>query len=120
MLSCLLASDEFYARAQTLISSGTADERYVQALYQVLLSRSGSAASVQSARSGTALCRAQGVAQGFLNSAEFRADQVEGYYEALFNRPGDTAGIAGWVASGADLASILVAFESSPEFMRNG
>src|SRR5262249_42182878 len=45
-LSGLLASQEFYDRAQTLITSGTADERYVQALYRVLLGRAASGGEV--------------------------------------------------------------------------
>ena len=47
VLSQILSSSEFYARAQQLISSGSADERYVQALYQVLLNRNGDAPGVQ-------------------------------------------------------------------------
>src|SRR5207302_855887 len=46
VLSLILGSAEFYDRAQALSSSGTADERYVQALYQLLLNRTGGAVEV--------------------------------------------------------------------------
>src|SRR5205823_8901708 len=39
VLGGLLASDEFFNRAQTLVPSGTPNERFVRALYQLLLER---------------------------------------------------------------------------------
>src|SRR5262249_4036705 len=42
VLSRILGSTEFSDRAQTLVSGATPDQRYVQALYSVLLDRTGS------------------------------------------------------------------------------
>src|SRR5262249_12414773 len=46
VLQGFLASPEFFNRAQTLISSGTANERFVAALYQTALGRVASSAEV--------------------------------------------------------------------------
>jgi hypothetical protein len=116
VLAVILSSPEFYARAQTLIPSGTADERYVQALYQHVLGRAPSAAEVQSMVADLPTAGRTGVALGFLNSTEFRTDQVEGYYNALLHRPGDATGTSGWIHSGLDLAGILTGIQSSTEF----
>jgi hypothetical protein len=120
VLGEVLGSDEFYARAQNLIGSGSADERYVQALYQVLLGRTGDAPSVQSAVGALPSAGRHAVVLGILNSAEFRTDQVAGYYNELLHRPGADTEVSGWVASGLDLATILVSFEASTEFTTGG
>jgi hypothetical protein len=39
VLSSILGSAEFFAHTQTLVASGTADERYLTALYQLLMGR---------------------------------------------------------------------------------
>src|SRR5262249_48823036 len=107
---------EFYDRAQTLVTSGSPDERFVQALYQVLLHRTASDAEVSSHLQGTVVpARRPQVVLDFLLGQEFRRDQFEGYYNALLHRPGD-AGLVGWVASGLDLHGVRVAFESGSEF----
>jgi hypothetical protein len=119
VLAGILVSNEFYARAQTLIGSGTADQQFVQALYQTLLGRSGDAASVQNMVQAVSVVGRQGVVLGFLNSGEFRSDQVEGLYNVLLNRPSD-GGAAGWVSSGGDLTTLVVSFESTSEFVADG
>jgi|GEM_PF-3365952 len=119
-LSNLLASPEFYARAQQLIPSGSADERYVQALYQVLLNRSGETAGVQVQVGALPSVGRQGVALALLASSEFRTDQIEGFYEALLHRPSDAQGLNGWLGSSLDLPSIYVGIASSSELMASG
>jgi hypothetical protein len=120
VLSQVLSSSEFYSRAQTLNASGTADERYVQALYQLLLDRTPNTAEVASWVDVLPTRGRAGVALSFLHSREFRSDQFEGYYNTLLHRPDDPAGLAGWVASGLDLHAVRVGFEASGEFFRNG
>src|SRR5262249_5701530 len=90
---------EFYDRAQTLVGSGSADQRYLRALYQVLLGRSGTAAEVAAWVQALPSVGAQGVAQGFLSSTEYRTDLAGSYYNALLHRPPDPA-LADWVFSG--------------------
>ena len=118
VLSQILGTTEFYDRAQTLISTGTSDERYIQALYLLLLDRQGSTAEVATHIPNGSLSSSDLVARAltFLQGTEFRQDQVEGYYNALLNRPSDQIGLDGWVTSSMDLALIRIGFESTTEF----
>jgi hypothetical protein len=121
VLSQILGGQEFYNRAQTLIPSGTPDQRYVQALYKLLLIRTGSTAEA-SGWIGTGLS-AQGrvtVALGILLSPEYRTDVVAGNYSTLLHRAGSAAEVSSWLSTGLDLRSIRLGFQGSPEFFTNG
>jgi hypothetical protein len=120
VLSTMLGSAEFYDRAQTLSFSGTAEERYVQALYMLLLNRTAAAGEAAAWVGALPLLGLQQVALSFLTSTEFRTDQFAGYYEALLHRPADPTGLDGWAASNIDTAEVRIAFESSPEFFASG
>jgi hypothetical protein len=122
VLSAILSNSghEFYNRAQTLISSGTADERYVKALYFVLLDRSPSAAEVQGWINVLPQIGLQGIALEFLHATEFRTDLFESYYNALLDRPSDAPGLNSLVTSTADTAQVRVDFGGSPEFFNDG
>jgi hypothetical protein len=120
VLRGILGSDEFFNLAQTLVGSGTADERYVQGLYQQLLNRSGTRAEVAYWVNRLPQLGRQGVAQGVLGAPEFRADQFEGYYNALLHRPANQGGITGWVFSNLDINTVRLGFEASAEFLTNG
>jgi hypothetical protein len=120
VLSGLLASTEFFARAQTLFRTGSADERYIEALYQVLLNRTGDAAGVASNTLVAQFAGRQVAAQVILESSEFSTHQIEGYYNILLHRTYNSSEIAGWQSSGLDLASVLLDFQSSAEFIANG
>jgi predicted outer membrane repeat protein len=120
VLGLLLSSGEFYARAQTLSTSGTADQRYVAALYQLLLNRQGDAAGIAGHTADVATMGRQAVVLSFLSSAEYRTEQVGDYYTTLLHRPADQAGLNGAVASGLDLRTLFINIEASPEFFTNG
>jgi hypothetical protein len=122
VLSGLLGSAEFFDRAQTLVgpSGGLPAERYVEALYQVLLGRSASSAEVSGWNARVGVEGIQSVALDFLHSSEFRTDQFEGYYNVLLNRPGEGAALSGWVNANRDILDTRIAFEGSPEFYPNG
>jgi hypothetical protein len=125
VLSGILASPEFYARTQTLSSSGTADERYVQGLYLLLLNRRGDALEMAGLLNVLPVVGRQGMALGFLKSPEFRTDQFEGYYNALLHRPSnpdnmDPNSLNNWVFSNMDMSTVRIGFESSAEFFANG
>lgn len=111
---------EFFSRAQRLISSGTADERYVEALYLVLLDRSPSAAEVQYWINLLPQVGLHGIALGFLHATEFRTDQFESYYNALLHRPSDALGLNSLVTSSLDTSQVAVAVGGSPEFLTDG
>jgi hypothetical protein len=120
VLSQILASQEFYNRAQTLGFGGTADQNYVQALYQILLGRGAGSSEVAGWINALAGLGRQGVPLSFLQSQEFRANQFEGYYNVLLHRPDDTMGLNGWVFSSLDISSVRIGFESGLEFFTNG
>jgi hypothetical protein len=119
VLSQIFASPEFYARAQKLVGSGSADERYVQAMYQVLLGRTAAAAEVAAWVQALPSIGAQAAAQRLLSSTEYRTDLVDSYYNALLHRPPDSA-LADWVFSGLGAGGMRVGFESTGEFFTNG
>ena len=104
VLSQILSSTEFFNRAQMLVSGGTVNQRYVQALYGVLLDRNGSATEIAGWVNDLPTLGNAGVVLGFLTSAEFRTNQFGAYYQALLHRPADSAGLSGWVTSGSELA----------------
>ena len=111
---------EFYSRAQTLEASGTADERFVQALYQVLLFRTASTTEVNFQVNALAQESRQGLVSAFLQSREFRTDLFETYYEDLLHRPADQTGLSVFVSSSSDVTQVRAMFETSSEFMSNG
>jgi hypothetical protein len=120
VLSQILGSAEFYQRAQSMGFTGTADQNYVQALYQVLLGRTASSSEVTGWGNTLAQVGTQSVALAMLQSQEFRTDQFEGYYNALLHRPDDPTGLNSWVMSNLDMGTVRIGFESGPEFYTNG
>jgi Domain of unknown function (DUF4214) len=116
MLSGILSSAEFYNRAQTLGLAGTADQQYVEALYLLVLNRTGASSEVAGWINALPSLGRQGMALAFLHSTESRAAQFEGYYNVLLNRPDDQPGLNSWVFSNLDMTSVRVGFEAGPEF----
>jgi hypothetical protein len=120
VLSQLLGSAEFHDRAQSMGLARTADQNYVQALYQALLGRTAGEAEVGDWVNALPQMGRQGVALAMLHGQEFRTYQFEGYYNALLHRPNDSAGLNGWVMSNLDMHSVRIGFEGGPEFFANG
>jgi hypothetical protein len=120
VLSQILASAEFFTHVQTLIASGTADERFVGALYQLLLTRTAGANEVAGWVGDLPQLGQQGVALAILQSQEYRTDLITGDYTSLLHRSPDLVGLDGWVSSNLDPASVRISFESSTEFFTNG
>jgi hypothetical protein len=110
---------EFYNRAQTLVSSGTPDQRYVTALYLLLLNRSPGANEVAGWVNQIPQIGVAGVALDIEHTTEYRSDQVTGYYKLLLHRAPDMAGLMGWVNSSQDLRTIRVGIEGTTEFATN-
>ncbi len=92
----------------------------MQALYLVLLYRTGSADEVQSWVNLLPAFGPQGIAAAFLASSEFRMYQFQGYYNTLFFRPGDTDGLQYWANTSANIDAVCIAFQSTSEFYTNG
>ena len=92
----------------------------MQALYEVLLNRTGIANDVTGWVNLLPTLGTVGVAQAFLTGQEFRTDAFEGYYNVLLHRPDDAAGLHGWVVSNLSLGDVRTGFESSNEFFTVG
>ena len=116
-LSAILGSTEFLNHAQTVIATGTSQERLVQAFYKLLLTRSGSAAEVAGWVAALPQLGQQGVAAQFLATPEYRTDLVQGYYTALLDRTAEQAGLEFWESSNLDATKIRDGIESSNEFL---
>ena len=123
VLSVLLGSGEFYALAQTVVGSGSADARFVQALMLDLWNRAGSPDEVATLVGQLPQLGRSGLALVLLQSPEFRTDQFEGYFNSLLHRPpsaADAAALTALVDSGMDIRSVRFVFETTPEFFQNG
>jgi len=92
----------------------------VQSLYQNLLQRTGSTAEVNAWVAKLPQLGRAGVAQAFLLSQEYRADEVTDDYTQLLYRTPSTPEVNSWVNSGKDLLTIDILFAASQEFQLNG
>jgi CSLREA domain-containing protein len=119
VLSQILASPEFVNRAQTQFS-GTADQRFVEALYVDLLGRPASASEAAAWASQIAQLGRQGVALAITGSIEYRAVVFSGYYLTMLHRQADIGGLDGWVLSNLDEFSVRAGIEGSSEFYADG
>jgi type VI secretion system secreted protein VgrG len=113
VLSGIFATGEF---AQV---SGASNEQFVRTLYTDLLKRTASDAEVQGWVQSVAGAGRQAVAEGFLNSREFRADTVSAFYNELLGRPADQAGLDAWTSSNLDIPQIRMGILESSEFAIN-
>jgi hypothetical protein len=120
VLAMMLGTQEFLTRAQLLVSSGSQSERFVQALYQLLLGRQAGAKELQDWVNAIPQIGRQGVALALLQSGEFHTNQFEGYYDTLLHRPADAAALGAWVNIGLDVFTVRIAFEGTAEFFSNG
>src|SRR5262249_31723998 len=111
----ILASSEYQSHFPT-------DAAFVQSLYQNLLHRTGSTAEVNWWLAALPHVGRAGVAQGFLESPEFRTWEVGDDYIQLLDRPqlASAAEVNAWVNTGPDLLTINTLFAGSPEFQQNG
>lgn len=113
VLGGILGSGEFGARAQAIVTTGTAQERQVQAMYTLLLGRTGSSADVTAWVGSLNQSGASAVANGFLTSIEYRTRLFDGYYTSILHRQADAPGLAGWVHSGLETVTVRAAIEAA-------
>jgi hypothetical protein len=116
----LLGSPEFLARANSLVTSGTSDERYVSALYQLLLRRVPTAQEVSGWVGSLPALGRSGVAQRFLQSVEYRTAVVGLHYQQLLHRQAEAGGQGAWVNSGLGLSGLRTGIAAGWEFFING
>jgi hypothetical protein len=122
VLSLILGSGEFFARAQgmALVPAGTPQQQFVQALYRLLLGRTGALSELAGWVGALPMLGRGGVAQAILQSGEARTDLAEGYYNALLHRPDDPVPLQNYVFSTHDAATLRLLFEATSEFFANG
>ncbi len=118
VLSGILNSQEFLARAQQLFNSGNAGENFVRALYDLLLDRDSSGDEIQGWINAVSGEGREWVALAILGSQEFREDALEGFYTTILRRDADDA-IHGMAAAHADLHHLREGFLDSEEFFGN-
>jgi hypothetical protein len=115
VLAAFLSTPEFASRANTLISTGTPDERYLQALYQVLLQRPATDTELSSWLSALPSLERRGVALVLLGSTEYRSLQVATLYSTLLGRAASPEEVAAWASSPFDLLTIQGYLQSRPD-----
>jgi hypothetical protein len=115
VLSAFLTAAEFSRRATGLIGTGTPDERFVQALYLLLLLRAATDDEVSAWLNGLPALGRRGVAVALLQSAEYRRLQLQSLYQELLHREGDAAVVDAWTATPFDLLTLRGLFVSRPE-----
>jgi hypothetical protein len=122
VLSDILSSDEFFARASSLGDSGDANANFVQELYSLLLNRTPGQDEIASWVSQIGSMGRIGIVKGFIYSVEYRSDVIKAYYTGLLHRssPPLPAEVNYWVFSGLNLVGIKTGFEGSAEFALNG
>src|SRR5262249_39399507 len=100
--------------------SGTPDERFVQALYSLILNRVASAGELTDWISAIGSAGLGAVARSIFDSSENRIDEIDAIYITLLHRPADANGLISFFNSNADLKGIRNAIEASDEFFNNG
>jgi hypothetical protein len=115
VLSAFLMAAEFGRRATGLVGTGTPDERFVQALYLLLLLRAATDDEVSAWLNGLPSLGRRGVAVALLQSAEYRKLQLRSLYREHLEREGDAAEVDAWAASPFDLLTLRGLFVSRPE-----
>jgi hypothetical protein len=103
-------------------ASTTANQMYVQSLYETLLNRPADAAAA--AAWTNVLDRGFSpmfVAQAIESSPEYRVDQVEALYERYLHRPADAGGLMGFVnfvGRGGTYEQVAAMLVGSPEYFQ--
>jgi hypothetical protein len=115
VLASFLSTPEFASRANTLIPTGTPDERYLQALYQVLLQRPATEVELSSWLNALPSLQRRGVALVLLGSTEYRSLQVAAMYSALLGRAAPPEEVAAWASSPFDLLTIQGYLQARPD-----
>ncbi len=120
VLAAILGGPEFYSRAQSLVSSGTPQQRYAQSLYQILLNRTGSDFEITMVANQLASSSPTEIVRGFLISTEYRNNTIASYFTTLLHRTADSPSLNDAVKSNVNLADVRHGVFVSAEFYTNG
>jgi hypothetical protein len=123
VIAQIVSSNEFANRANALVGGANADTNFVQALYLLVLNRTGGTAEVDGWVSLLPSIGRSGVAAALLASTEARGDAIALLYgSGLLDRSlaPSAAEVNGWVNSGLDLLTIQTQFASTTEYLADG
>jgi hypothetical protein len=120
LVQAFLGSSEFFSRAQLLANTGSADQNFAQALFQVALNRTPTGIEVTGFGFATAALGTGAVAGIIIASPEFRSNAVTTLYTSILHRMPSFGELVAWVNSGLSLSDIRVTFLSSAEAFANG
>jgi hypothetical protein len=96
------------------------DTDFVQSLYINIFGRTGSASELAFWNNNIQKLGLTGVANGFVLSAENRANTITRYFQTLLHRTPSSAEIAPTVNSTTDLLTVELGILSTTEFFNNG
>jgi hypothetical protein len=119
ILAGIIGSQEFYDFAQTRVTTGTPDQRFITEVYQVLFARAPRADELTY---WTNLLQGQSRTQAvlqFLQSPQFRTDVITALYNQFLGRNPDNGGLAFWRDSNMSLGAVRQGILSSGEFSSN-
>jgi autotransporter-associated beta strand protein len=118
--SFIVGSGEFAGYANQLIGGSNASLNFAKAAYKLILGRTNESSAEDAYWAGQISVQGQqGVALGFLQSLEYRANAVSGFYTNLLGRTASTAEAVAWANSSLDLLAIESLFAGSNEFLNN-
>lgn len=115
-LSAILSSPEYLTISSQRFSTGTADQRYVSALYLDLLGRSITNGEMTSWLKAKPVANATQVALSFLTGTEVRGRLLDGLYTTYLGRTVDSGAFKAWVNSGLNFTQLREGLQSSLEF----
>ncbi|QVL34161.1 DUF4214 domain-containing protein [Telmatocola sphagniphila] len=100
--------------------SSDGNTAFVKGLYQSLLKRAGDSSGIAAwaADLDAGISRYK-VTEAFINSTEYRTDEVTTFYQTLLNRAPDSTGLnyfVGLLQNGDDESDVISQIVSSPEF----
>lgn len=119
VLSSILGSAEFQARADLLIGGSNTNENYVRALYLLLLNRTAAQSEVNAWVSNINANGRTQVALSILGSQEFRINSVQNLYLTFLDRTGISSEWEGWASSNQSLTDIRLALLGTTEYFEN-
>jgi hypothetical protein len=115
VLQDFLGSIEFYAYAQSVVPSGVADQRYVRALYQLVLGRPATDSETQAWVDSLSAIDRNTIAAEFIASPEFRGNFVTSLYSDVLHRLPASQERTLWVISNVSLQEMRQQIEGSQE-----
>src|SRR6516165_1291704 len=115
VLQDFLGSIEFYAYAQSVVPSGGGDQRYVRALYQLVLGRPATDSETQAWVDSLSAIDRNTIAAEFIASPEFRGNFVTSLYSDILHRLPASDERTLWVISNVSLQEMRQQIEGSQE-----